>query len=87
MWYLMVVTRLGKKDRRLVDDDHEEYHKCDNREKTRFARPIWVEISELAYRGGKYGYVHLNTPVPLWAGQSCLDCISGSRYTGTWVRA
>lgn len=59
-------------NRRLVDDGHEKYHKCDNKEKIRFAVSVWVEISELSYRGGKYGYVHRSDSEPTWADQRIL---------------
>ena len=59
-------TRLSKeRGKYLADEDHEEYHKCDNKEKMRFAGSIWVEILELQYRGGKYGYMHFDTQNPL----------------------
>lgn len=36
-------------------------HKCDNKEKIRFAGSFRVEILGLSYRGGKYGLVHPST--------------------------
>lgn len=46
-----VVSHCGNKtrgkERKSLDDEHEEYHKCDNKEKIRFAVSIQVEILKL----------------------------------------